>query len=52
MRNNNEGFRVVGDLTNTDLILTNTFWIGVYPGLSEDQINYMVTIIKKAVNRT
>jgi CDP-4-dehydro-6-deoxyglucose reductase, E1 len=38
--------RVVGDLTNADLVTTNTFWLGVYPGLTEDHLTYMVETIK------
>ena len=34
--------RVVGSLDNTDVILTNTFWIGVWPGLTEPMLNYIV----------
>lgn len=34
--------RVSGDLTNADLVTTNTFWLGVYPGLTEDHLTYMV----------
>lgn len=37
--------RVVGDLANADLVTENTFWIGLYPGLSEDHISYMVETI-------
>jgi|688.fasta_scaffold46055_5 CDP-6-deoxy-D-xylo-4-hexulose-3-dehydrase len=37
--------RVVGELTNTDLITTNTFWIGVYPGLTDPMIDYMIESI-------
>jgi CDP-4-dehydro-6-deoxyglucose reductase, E1 len=36
--------RVVGSLANSDLITTNTFFIGVYPGLSEEMLQYMVSI--------
>jgi CDP-6-deoxy-D-xylo-4-hexulose-3-dehydrase len=34
--------RVVGDLKNSDLVMTNAFWIGVYPGLGESHLNYML----------
>jgi CDP-6-deoxy-D-xylo-4-hexulose-3-dehydrase len=37
--------RVVGDLTNSDLITTNTFWIGVFPGLTAQMIDYMISTI-------
>lgn len=33
--------RVVGDLANADLVTTNTFWIGLYPGLTESHLTYM-----------
>ena len=47
MREKNEGYRVVGNLTNTDRITNDTFWIGVYPGMSEEMINYMIDVIKE-----
>lgn len=38
-------YRVVGDLTNADIVTENTFWIGVYPGLTQDHIAYTVETI-------
>lgn len=37
--------RVCGDLSNSDIITTNTFWIGLYPGLSESALNYVIDAI-------
>lgn len=39
-------YRVVGDLTNADIVTENTFWIGVFPGLEEGHIQYMVDKIR------
>ncbi|MEZ9917917.1 lipopolysaccharide biosynthesis protein RfbH [Vibrio breoganii] len=38
----NVEYRVVGDLKNTDLIMNNTLWIGVYPGLGQDHLNFVI----------
>jgi CDP-6-deoxy-D-xylo-4-hexulose-3-dehydrase len=35
-------YRVVGDLTNTDFVMSNVFWIGVYPGLTKEMLDYIV----------
>jgi len=42
MRKSGEGYRVVGELKNTDRIMKDTFWIGVYPGMTDEMIDYMV----------
>jgi CDP-6-deoxy-D-xylo-4-hexulose-3-dehydrase len=47
MRKSSEGFRIAGELNNTDRIMRDTFWIGVYPGLNEDQLKYIVSSIKE-----
>lgn len=39
--------RIVGELTNTDRVLKNTFFIGVYPGLTEEKINYVCDSVKE-----
>ena len=41
--------RVVGDLTNADVITEGTFWIGVYPGLSEEMIDFMIGAVHEFV---
>lgn len=42
-------YRVVGDLTNSDIVTERTFWVGVYPGLGEGEIGYIVDTIAKFV---
>lgn len=50
MRAKEKGYRVVGELTNTDRIMNDTFWVGVYPGMTNEMIDYMAKTIKEAVN--
>ena len=40
-------FRIAGNLTNTTTIMNNTFWIGVYPGLINQELDFVVEQIKK-----
>lgn len=47
MRKNEEGFRVVGNLDNTDYVMNNSFWIGVYPGMTREKLDYMAEKIKE-----
>ncbi len=49
MRASGEGFRVVGDLKNTDRIMTDTFWIGVYPGMDKPRLDRMIKVIHEAL---
>lgn len=50
MKEYGEGYRVVGDLKNTDYIMENTLWIGVYPGMTDEMLQYMISTIKEFVN--
>lgn len=43
------GYRVAGSLDNTDRIMKDTFWVGVYPGMTDEKIDYMVKTIREAV---
>ena len=49
MRNKSEGYRIVGGLENTDRIMRDSFWVGVYPGMDDDRVDYMIEIIKEAL---
>ena len=49
MRRTGEGYRVVGDLKGTDFVMTNTFWIGVYPGMTQEMLEFMISTIKEFV---
>jgi len=49
MRASGEGYRIVGELTNTDRIMNDTFWVGVYPGMNDEMIDFMAKTIKDAV---
>lgn len=41
----NVDFRVVGDLKNTDVVMTRSFWVGVYPGLTTPMLDYVISSI-------
>ena len=49
MRREGRGYRIAGDLTVTDRIMTDTFWIGVYPGMTDAMIDRMIRVLKEAV---
>lgn len=42
-------YRVAGDLKTTDFVICNTFWIGVYPGMTDEMIDYMAKVVIDAV---
>lgn len=45
-----DAYRVVGQLENTDRIMNDTFWVGVYPGMTDEMIDYMAKVIAKAAD--
>lgn len=45
-----DSYRVCGTLENTDFIMNNTFWVGVYPGMTDEMIDYMAKTIIEAVS--
>ena len=49
MRKEKEGYRVVGSLQNTERIMQDTFWVGVYPGMTDEMMEYMIRVIREAV---
>lgn len=51
MRKSGEGYRVIGNLKNTDRIMRDTFWIGVYPGMTREMLAFMAKELKAAVGK-
>ena len=51
MRKSGIGYRVAGELTNTDRIMKDSFWVGVYPGMTDQMIDYMAETIKEAIRK-
>ena len=51
MRKNETGYRTAGTLHNTDTIMNDTFWIGVYPGMQQAMLDFMVKKIKEFCKR-
>ena len=49
MRSSGAGYRVIGDLEGCNRVLQNTFWIGLYPGMTDEMLQYMADTIRKAV---
>jgi CDP-6-deoxy-D-xylo-4-hexulose-3-dehydrase len=49
MRKSGEGYRVVGSLEVTDRIMRDSFWIGVYPGMTDEMRDYMAETLRDAL---
>lgn len=46
MRADKTEYRIVGELADTDRIMNDTFWIGVYPGMTDEMLDYMIRVVK------
>jgi CDP-6-deoxy-D-xylo-4-hexulose-3-dehydrase len=51
LRESGNGYRVVGTLANTDRIMQETFWIGVYPGMTEAMLEHMLATLRRQCRR-
>lgn len=50
-KNYNINYRISGDLNNTDEVMNNTFWIGVYPGLNKEMLDYVIKTFKEFLEK-
>ncbi len=48
----NTDFKIVGDLRNSDIVMNHTFWIGVYPGLTDQMLDYVIESISEFVTKS
>ena len=46
----NKDYRIVGSMENTDFTMNHAFWVGVYPGMTKDKLDYIVKVIKKVMS--
>ena len=49
MRYNGTGYKIIGELKNTDYVMENSFWLGVYPGMTESMLSFMIEKVTEAV---
>lgn len=49
MRRTGSGYRIAGSLANTDEIMNRSFWVGVYPGMTDAMLDHMIKVITDAV---
>jgi len=48
MRKSGEGYRIAGELKTTDRVMNSSFWVGVYPGMTDEMIDFMICRLKEA----
>ncbi len=48
MRESGKGYRIAGTLAQTDRIMRDSFWVGLYPGMTDEKIDYMAKVIREA----
>jgi len=51
MRKSGKGYRIAGELVNTDRIMRDTFWVGVYPGMTDEMTDYMAGVIREGAKQ-
>ncbi|MDD6282262.1 MAG: lipopolysaccharide biosynthesis protein RfbH [Oribacterium sp.] len=51
LRQSGSGYRVVGELTNTDRIMADSFWVGLYPGMTDEKLKYMAETIVEGLKQ-
>jgi CDP-6-deoxy-D-xylo-4-hexulose-3-dehydrase len=52
LRESGVGYHVVGSLETTDRIMRDTFWIGVYPGMSDEMIDRMIAVVTEGAEKS
>ena len=50
IRESKTRYRINGNLTNTDKVMNDSFWIGVFPGMTDEMIDYMIEVISNFIN--
>ena len=51
MKASGKGYRVIGELTSTDRIMNDSFWVGVYPGLTDEMLADMAQVVREALRQ-
>jgi CDP-6-deoxy-D-xylo-4-hexulose-3-dehydrase len=51
LRKKQRGYKVYGELKNTDFVMKNSFWVGVYPGMDKEKLNYLIEIVEDFIGK-